>query len=114
MNCPAEQEPRTWKSIPRHVSGCPTPTFLSKPGKAPPGMNRKLNDRTGRVKHYYARALDSDQVYRFEYPSDQALWVAQGAGTRESLRGKHTQVVAAKVAAARGEYEWPTPEWKQA
>lgn len=68
-------------------------------------------DYSSRQKYYYA--VEHDRVCRFMWPSDRDLWVAQGAGTRQILRATHVTVVAAKEAVARGEYEWPTPEWKQ-
>lgn len=62
-------------------------------------------------KYYYA--VEAGRVYRFAYPSDRDLWVAQGQGSRQGLRATHQTVRAAKDAASRGEYEWPTPTWKQ-
>lgn len=67
--------------------------------------------------YYYAVASvlgETPVVYRFEYPSDRALWIGQGGpGARRLVLWNDPRVMAAKAAAERGEYEWPTPEWKR-
>lgn len=66
-------------------------------------------DTWSRQKYYYA--VEGDRVFRFVWPSDRDLWVAQSQGTRQILRATHATVVAAKEAVECGEYQWPTPEW---
>lgn len=89
------------KSIPRNVPGIPVPTFVRHPRQRGPIASQQ--------KYYYA--VEAGRVYRFAWPSDRDLWVAQGQGSRQALRATHQTVRAAKDAAARGEYQWPTPEW---
>lgn len=92
------------KSIPRGVPGIAIPMFVRRPRARTPIVSHQ--------KYYYA--VEQGRVYRFAWPSDRDLWVAQGQGSRQALRATHAAVVVAKAAANRGEYVWPAPEWKKA
>lgn len=65
--------------------------------------------RVTQQKYYYA--VEAGRVYRFAWPSDRDLFVAQDAGRRAIVRASDLRVVDAKDAAELGAYQWPAPEW---
>lgn len=95
--------------IPRQQRGIPVPEFVRHPRK-------RMEKHKMQQRYCYAVSLArpaDPEVYRFAYPSDRSLWVAQGPpGERRSLAWNDPLVLAAKDAAELGTSIWPTPVWE--